>query len=533
MASGKLSPRQKMINMMYLVLIALLALNVSKEILKAFYMFELSFNNANKNTDQKNADVIAAFQANMDDPMKKAKTEPWFILAKDAQKISKEYTEYIEKVKTEIVTKAGGRNEPKDGQVGLTELQQPDNLEKHANYFVVDEGGRRGKEVQEKMNSTRKKLIALLDKSATTKEGKLLQASLEKATQLRADDPKEGGASKHTWVSLNLEHSPLAGVVTFLTKSQNDCKSLEADVLNVLASNIDKKTLKFDKQMAVVISESTNVMSGSSFKAKVALAAYNSTAAQTILVNGSPVKVVDGLGEINIPASGVGSHTIVAKIQTLDPNTGETIYVEAPPVEYTTFQPSATISADAMNVLYIGLDNPMSISVPGVAPSATTVNPGPGLNLKKVSDGKYIATVAAGSRETSISVSAKMPDGTSKKMGDMKYRIKQVPRPVAQVGTLPAGSYAKGEIALQNTLYAYLENFVFEGVKYTVTKYRVIYMPKRGMMEEAPGVGNTTGPIRNFANKAKSGDLIVIDGIRANGPGVVDKPLNSIIYTIK
>src|SRR6185369_17679140 len=109
-----------------------------------------------------------------------------------------------------------------------------------------------------------------------------------------------------------------------------------------------------------------NVMSGSSFKAKVALAAYNSTAAQKILVNGSPVNVVDGLGEINIPASGVGSHTIVAKIETLDPNTGATIFVEAPPVEYTTFQPSATISADAMNVLYIGLDNPMSISVPGV-----------------------------------------------------------------------------------------------------------------------------------------------------------------------
>jgi len=243
--------------------------------------------------------------------------------------------------------------------------------------------------------------------------------------------------------------------------------------------------------------------------------------------------VVDGLGEINIPASGVGSHTVVAKIETIDPVTGESIFIEATPVEYTTFQPSATISADAMNVLYIGLDNPMSISVPGVAPSATTVSPGAGLNLKKVSDGKYIANVTAGSKETSISVSAKMPDGTTKKMGDMKYRIKQVPKPVAQVGTLPAGSCARGELALQNTLYAYLENLVFEGVKYTVTKYRVIFMPKRGMMEESPGVGNSTQPIKNFANKAKSGDIIVIDGIRANGPGVVDKPLNSIIYTIK
>ena len=156
MASGKLSPRQKMINMMYLVLIALLALNVSKEILKAFHLFELSFNNANKNTDLKNKDVMAGFEANMNDPAKKGRTEQWYKLAQEAQKVSKEFNDYVEKTKNDIVIGAGGRKDEKAEE----ELTQPDNMEKHANYFVNIGNG---KKLQDKIEETRKKLVKILD----------------------------------------------------------------------------------------------------------------------------------------------------------------------------------------------------------------------------------------------------------------------------------------------------------------------------------------------------------------------------------
>ena len=138
-----------------------------------------------------------------------------------------------------------------------------------------------------------------------------------------------------------------------------------------MAENIDATVAKFDKTAALIIAESTNVMSGSQFKAKVALMAYNSTAATDILVNGAKVPVVDGIGEYTATASGVGSHKIEAKVETIDPNTGLPTFVAATPVEWTSFVAGATISADAMNVLYIGLDNPMSISVPGVTPANT------------------------------------------------------------------------------------------------------------------------------------------------------------------
>ena len=519
MASGKLSPRQKMINMMYLVLIALLALNVSKEILKAFHLFELSFNSANKNTDQKNKDVMVQFEANMKDESKKVRTEQWYKLAKETQQITKEFNDYVQKTKLAIVTGAGGRKDGKEDE----ELVQPDNMEKHANYFV-NQGN--GLKIQQKIEETRKKLIKILDATATDKEGKANQISLEKTSQLRATDTK--------WVSENLEHSPLAGVVTFLTKTQNDAKSLEANILTALASKIDQTKLIFNKQMAVVISESTNVMSGSSYKADVALAAYNSTAASRILVNGSPIQVVDGIGKISIPASGVGSHKIVAQIESVDPQTGEKVLIDAPVVEWTSFQPSATISADAMNVLYIGLDNPMSISVPGVAPSATSVSPGAGLNLVKGNDGKYIAKITPGTREATISVSAKMPDGSTKPMGKQVYRIKNVPKPEAKLGPMSGGLQSKLAIAAQPTISAVLDNFVFDGVKFTITKYSVTYMPKRGNMEGPTAVsGNSAVKIAAYASKSRPGDMIALDGIRAIGPGGKEVVLNPLIFTIQ
>ena len=531
MASGKLSPRQKMINMMYLVLIALLALNISNEILKAFHLMEVSFVKANQSLTDKNKGIMAAFDAAME--KKDAAGErarPWAEKAKKVQDISAKFCKDIDLYKAEIEKAAGGRKELDPGQTGLPEMSKGDDMEGHKHYLGTDETTKgKGDELRVIIDKARTDMIGVLK---GVKNDKATMEGFEKTTAFKVEDFKDENGSKKTWERDVLGHSPVAGVMAMLTKVQNDCKALETDILTKLAENIDAATIKFDKQMAVVISESTNVMSGSSFKAQVALAAYNSTAAQRILVNGSPIPVKDGLGEINIPASGVGSHKIEAKIESIDPATGETVLISAPVVEWTSFQPSATISADAMNVLYIGLDNPMSISVPGVAPANT--NPvGNGINLKKVSDGKYIATVGAGSKEGTISVTAKMPDGTSKKMGEMKYRIRQVPKPEAMLGNLGSGSYPKAQVAAAAAfVYANLANFVFDGVKFTVTKYNVIFVPRRGNMEEQSVAGNSAAAIKNFANKAKAGDIILIDRIRATGPGG-ERPLNPITITIQ
>lgn len=532
MASGKLSPRQKMINMMYLVLIALLALNISNEILKAFHLMEVSFNKANQTLSDKNKALMDAFKAAEEDPAKAIRAKKWADKAKEVQKISADFCAEIEKHKKTIEEKAGGRKEPaNDSEKGkLLEMSKGDDMEGHKHYLGTDDNkAGKGDEIRKLIDDTRAKMLKVLE---GVKDDKATIALFDKNTAFKVEDFKDENGAPKTWQRDVLGKSPVAGVMAMLTKVQNDAKSLETDILTKLAENIDATTAKFDKTAALIIAESTNVMSGSQFKAKVALMAYNSTAATNILVNGVKVNVVDGIGEYTATASGVGAHKVEAKIETVDPATGLPTFVAAQPIEWTSFQPSATIAADAMNVLYIGLDNPMSISVPGVTPGNTSVSAGAGINLRKTGDGKYIATVSAGQKESSISVSAKMPDGTSKRMGEQKFRIKAVPKPVAQLGTLTSGAYNKGEIGMQSFLYAYLDGFVFDGVKFTVTKYQVIFMPKRGYMEEASVNGNGTAAIKNFAGKAKTGDMLVIQGIRAMGPGG-EKPLNPITYTFK
>jgi gliding motility-associated protein GldM len=531
MASGKLSPRQKMINMMYLVLIALLALNISNEILKAFHLMEVSFNKASSALTDKNKAIMDAFKAAEEDPSKGVRAKKWADKAREVQAISMAFCKDIDKYKTDIETAAGGRKEAEPGETGIREMSKGDDMEGHKHYLGTDDPGIKGKgdALRKLIDDTRAKMLKVLD---GVKDDKAVKTLFEKNTAFRVEDFKDENGALKTWERDVLGHSPVAGVMAMLTKVQNDCKSLETDILTKLSENIDATVAKFDKTAALIIAESTNVMAGSQFKAKVALMAYNSTAATNILVNGAKVIAVDGIGEYTATASGVGSHKVEAKIETIDPATGLPTFVSAEPIEWTSFQPSATIAADAMNVLYIGLENPMSISVPGVTPGNTSVSAGAGISLVKKGDGKYVATVSAGQKESTISVSAKMPDGTSKRMGEQKFRIKTVPKPVAQLGTLISGAYNKGEISMQSFLYAYLDGFVFDGVKFTVTKYQVIFMPKRGYMEEASVSGNGTAAIKTFANKAKTGDMLVIQGIRATGPGG-EKPLNPITYTFK
>jgi gliding motility-associated protein GldM len=532
MASGKLSPRQKMINMMYLVLIALLALNISNEILKAFHLMEVSFSKASQALTDKNKAIMAAFKAAEEDPSKGARAKKWADKARQVQAISDAFCKDIDKYKTDIEVAAGGRKEAEANEAGIREMSKGDDMEGHKHYLGTDDPGVKGKgdELRKLIDNTRAKMLTVLD---GVKDDKVVKQMFEKNTAFRVEDFKDENGALKTWERDVLGHSPVAGVMAILTKVQNDCKSLETDILTKLSENIDATVAKFDKTAALVIAESTNVMAGSQFKAKIALMAYNSEAANEIMVNGQTVKVVDGIGEYTATASGVGSHKIDAKIKTVNPETGAIdFWVNAEPIEWTSFQPSATIAADAMNVLYIGLENPMSISVPGVTPGNTSVSAGAGISLVKKGDGKYVATVSLGQKESTISVSAKMPDGTSKRMGEQKFRIKTVPKPVAQLGTLISGAYNRGEISMQSFLYAYLDGFVFDGVKFTVTKYQVIFMPKRGYMEEAAVSGNGTAAIKNFANKAKTGDMLVIQGIRATGPGG-EKPLNPITYTFK
>lgn len=517
MAGGKQSPRQMMINMMYLVLTALLALNVSKEILKAFYLMDTSMTSTGVSIDEKISTVMTAFA---EQASHKASIKPFYDNAKKAEDIKNRFVADIDKIKEELLKRTGGRKEIEEGDNGPGELMQMDNVEEHANYFII-EG--HGAELQKNINDTREQLLALIP----AEDAKNLKS------QLIANDPdKKTGGNQEGWVNIYLEHPPLASVFAFLTKIQNDARNTTSDVINQLAKNISKSQIKFDAVTAMIVPESNFIMAGDKFKAKIFLTAFNSKDKSPVLVNGQELQVENGVANYEVTAAGNGLQKVdgVIKLATEE---GEKEYTFN--TEYTVYQSAATISATKMNLLYIGLDNPISVSVPGFAPSKVRVSMNGGTLKPGAKAGEYIARVSRGPREAKVSAAVELSDGSTRVMGTQDYRIRPVPKPEPLLGNLASGDkVSTGVIRVQTRVNASLgESFAFEGVKYDVLGFEVIIVPKRGATQQFTNRGaNLSGQIRQAFGGLRSGDQIIFTGIKAKGPdGTRDLP--AIVLGIK
>lgn len=525
MAGGKLSARQRMINMMYLVLTALLALNVSKEILKAFHLMEVSFNKANANVDKKNVSILKALEEQSKN--RPEEVAPYYKRALKVKEVSGEFVKYIEDLKKALIDRTEGRNEPKDGEApGETELAEADNIELHANYFFKNPDDAKARELTKKVNDTREALLNLLKDGEGVKIDPKDREKISNFTNLRTNyDKKYPG-----WAEMYFEHSPLAGVITMLTKIQNDCRNTEADIIEMLAKNIDKDKITFDRLEAKVIPNSTAVQVGSEYRAEVILVASNTKSDNPVIVGGRALPMEDGKGIYTARPSSQGVFSWSGSIEVKSP-TGTKSYPFKQ--EYQAFQGGATISADAMNVLYIGLENPISIAVSGYSPNDVMATMSNGSLTR--SGNKWIAKVTQTNPAGAVvSVSVKMRDGSSRKMGEQKYRIKSVPKPESMFGTIESGPATAAQLMVQSAIRGVLPNFVFEGVNFTVTKYNALYVPKKGEAKPTSGTGAAITPaLKSWITTARKGDKILVDDIYANGPGGIVKRLNPIVITIQ
>jgi gliding motility-associated protein GldM len=530
MAGGKMSPRQKMINMMYLVLMALLALNVSKEILKSFHLFEKSFNAAALNIDAKSETTMKALSKAMEE--KKSKTEPYMNRARAVRKETASFIKYIDDLNKKIEEWYGGREEQQAGVSGVTALIGPDQMEKHAKFYTENDYAE-GYAVAKKINDTRIKIASYLKANApgmtdsTSIKDDALYKEVEATSQLTAGTDKQ-------WVIESLEHNPAAGVTALLSRIKNDAKTLEATVLEKLAQQIDATDYKFDKLEAKVLAKSNYVMEGENYEADILLVASSSQSNPTIMVGSTEIKVDGGVGKYTARASGVGIKTFAGKI-VLSGNGGDNKPFEFKN-EYTVFKPAATIAATEMNLLYKGIDNPMSISVPGFAASDVQIS-APGLNLKSLGGGKYNAKVPSStSREVTITASIKR-DGKTKTVGSQKFRVRSLPQPTAQLGGIPNDGLPKGKAAVgaQTSIIASMGAGFAYNLNYRVQGFKMIIAYKRKppvMASSSSGV--LTGQMKSMMKSARAGDRILIEGIRATEAKYGFKAnLSPIIITIR
>lgn len=503
MAGGNISPRQKMINMMYLVLTAMLALNVSAEILKAFHMVEVSMDKAGVNVEEKNQNTLKAITTYHEKNMGDSTGTVAYNNALQAVKIADAGVKYVSDLKKLLIEQAEGRKEGDENE----ELVKADNIELHANYLIVKDGGANGEALRKLINETRDNLIKILPKDKQPLVKSDLNTDVEKGTT-------------QTWQSETFEHTPLAAVVALLSKTINDIKNTEAQVLDIIKLGIvDDQVLVSNFEAKVIPNNGTYITIGSEYSADIFLAASTRQEAD-IKVGGSTVTVENGVGKYKVNPSREGEIEYSGVITTK--RSGGKIETYPFKGSFTALKPLAVISATKMNVVYIGLQNPISVSVPGYSASQLQVSSSAGGTLSKGEGGAgtYNLTVSNTVREIEISASVKDAQGKVKKMGVQKYRVRPIPKPTPMLGSIEvSGPVAAGVVKSASFVFTTLKDFVFEGVKFTPTEWTLIIQPKKGDGFYVKGNGPSLSPQAKAAlNVIKSGDKITLTQIRANGP---------------
>lgn len=508
MSLGKLSVRQKMINMMYLVLLAILALNVSAEVLKAFYTMEVSLEKTGENIDAKNNLILNNFAVLMKN--QPDKTKEWNKRAVNGEKITKNFVQYVEELKNEIEQESGGREVDEEGNT--SQLKFGDNTEDHAN-ILLNQG--KAKALKQRINTVRDKILALVP--------------FEDRKHLKTDMftlEFEGRA----WENHTFEGVPVAAVMATLTKIQNDCKNTYADVLNVLYGKVGTSPVAINKLVANIIPKAKNVMVGEEFEADIMLSAFDTEQAAEIEIDGKIYPHQSGKFNYKLPANAQGEHTVKGKIKVKERD-GMKEYPFS--TTYNVFNGAAAVSADKMNIMYVGLKNPISISIPGVPTDklVATISSG---RLNRIRDNQYEAVVPR-KGDVYINISERKDDGSLKSHGRHLFRAKKIPDPEPTFGVLKKQLNSKGAYLVQSRLYASPKyNIGFAGVRYKVLSYKYL-ISVRGQVYGPVTVRGDKIPqkVKDYLKQTRKGDMIAFTDIKVSGPLGVDPNPYDMGYIVK
>ncbi len=533
MAGGKETPRQKMIGMMYLVLTALLALNVQKEVLDAFVIVDESIVETNKNFAKKNEILYSAFEKALADDEKK--TRPYYEKAEKAKKLSEELIKEINDVRARLLVEVEGVEKEVADTMPSMYITKKDNYDIPTHFMcgtAQDATNGEANKLKEKIIKFKEDMLNLLDEEDQAE----MKIGLNVENSYNASLEKEA-----TWEYNNFYHTVSVATVVILNKLIAEVKNAEADIVSKLLESISAGDFKFDKIDSKVVPNSKIILQGEKYIADIFVAAYSTTqtpevvlgdwdsASQSFIGDTTMIFGKDGVVRLERTGAGTGENEIEGVINVMTPTGEKKPYPFK--TSYTVVPPTATVSADKMNVFYIGLENPVSISVPGV--SSDKIRPGisSGSIRSAGGAGKYTVTVPTGVREVNVSVSAEM-GGSMRSMGSFPFRVKKVPDPVPMVANQKGGTIGKGLLTAAPIVEARLENFLFDGVNYSVTSFK-FSMIVNGLIQERQISGyrldqNAINMIKN----ARSNEKVYFEDIKAKGPDGTTRSIGNVILRI-
>lgn len=498
-------PRQKMINIMYLVLTALLAINISAEILNAFKTINESLEKTNNAVKLSTDRVFASLAEKLNDEKTRNKAELWHPRAKQVMDYSATAYNFIENLKKELIAESSKGGKFKEDEQNAT------------TRIFVQQG--KGKELYKILEAFKNNVLSIND---------TIKTEFINSLQVDLTPPKPTTSKKKTWEEAYFYMAPAVGALSILSKFQNDIKTSENKVVTFCHEQVGKVELRFDSFEAIVGQNSKYLMPGQEIEITAGLGAFSKTKLPTVIINGTAQKLNDkGQAIYKAAAGGVGSHTINVKVDFTDQDGNP--QTRTIPVEYTVGSANASIALDKMNVLYIGVDNPVTIAASGGGDDRIKATINNGSLIKVPGTGKYVARVNTVNDNTIITVTV---DG--KVAGASNFRVRTIPEAQAYVGGKQSGEpFLAGAFKAQGGVGAGIKNFPFE-LNYDVVSFTftcdtdddIISIPVQGAA--------FSGAVRNAINQhVKADRMVTIDDIRVKGPDGRTTKAPSLVYYIK
>ncbi len=507
MAGGKQTPRQKMIGILYLVLLGLVALNVSDSILEAFKNLTDSLNASTENVKSGVDATYASFEASKlkDEP---ERARPIYEKAKKASSYTAELETYVADLKKLFEKEGGGYNE------ATGDISKRDNLDISPRLMINQN---RGTELKNKINDTRKKLLALLDE----KDHEGINFSLE------AKDPPNRAGVIRSWEQSNFgDGIPLTAAITALAKIQADTKNAESEVVKRILGKMDQAVVNLDQFSAVVVAPTSYLIVGQPYTAEVFLTASDSKSSPDITVGGSRLQIKDGKGTytVNTGREGIFSWSGTVRVKQTD---GSIKTYTTPVQKYQVARPSAVVSPDKMNVFYVGVPNPVSVSAPGIPKESLVVTISGG--SISGSNGKYTVNVSSPGTTAKVNVAANI-GGRVQNIGSSDFRVKRIPDPKAKFSGKTGGSLSSVIIKSQNSIFAILEQFDFDA-KFNVTRFSLVIARPRADVVVLQTTGNSfSAQMRAAVAAVTPGTRVIFDDIVAVGPDGTQRQLDPMVF---
>ncbi|MBD8389927.1 gliding motility protein GldM [Dysgonomonas sp. BGC7] len=504
--------RQKMINLMYLVFIAMLALNISTEVLDGFVLMNDNLQESIKVAEERNrkiySEIDAAYAANSE------KAEKSFITAQGVKLQTDSLFDFVQSLKLQIAKESDGAD------ADVNNLESKDNLDAASEVMLSPIGGK-GNELKRRLDQYRESVVGLIN-DEEKKEVVRRTLSTEPSERAKKD--------RKNWLQASFEKMPSIAAVTLLSELQVNIRQAEGEVLNVVSQNIDLEDIRVNELSAFVIPQSNMVMRGTTYKANIILAAVDTTQRPKIVIDGKELPTANN-GLYERPAGVIGANSFSGFIELID-RMGRPLRREFTQ-KYTVMEPMATIAPLLMDVLYAGIDNPISISVPGVATNDVTARAMEGGTLVQGSNGQWIAKPSASNigKKFIIAVSANV-NGATQQIASKEFRIRALPEPLPYIEykdhngntrIFRKGSLARAVILSATGIKASIDDGILN-IPFNVLSFRTMAIDAMGNVSpEMSNGANFSSRQMEQIRRMNRGTQFFITSIKVKGPDGIDR----------